>query len=174
MAPPARAVVNRSSRPKPGATSAGPLRERTDHAHLSPHPHRPLASRRLHARHDARESRRHADRHLRRRARGSVGLPDGGRAARGGTRRLARPHVPRRPRHPVNHGLTRKDTPMLDKFRTTTDLLTGKRYRWNTTAICTYTGKQWQLPSRCTAHTSDWLAPDRVPAKLLRELNPTR
>lgn len=57
-------------------------------------------------------------------------------------------------------------------MRTTTDTLTGKPFRWNTTVRCTYGRKQWQLPCRCTTRTNTWLAPDRVPAKLLAELNP--
>ncbi len=53
-------------------------------------------------------------------------------------------------------------------MRTTTDTYTGKRFRWNTTALM----YGWIVPARMTSRGFTELHPDRVPPKLLRELNP--
>ena len=53
-------------------------------------------------------------------------------------------------------------------MKTTTDIYTGQRFRWNTTAH--YQGVV--VPARETSRTSVCLHPDRVPPALLRQLNP--
>jgi hypothetical protein len=56
----------------------------------------------------------------------------------------------------------------MSTWRVTTDTYTGKRFRWNETALL----GGWVVPARCTSKTFTELHPDRVPAKLLAELNP--
>lgn len=59
-------------------------------------------------------------------------------------------------------------------MRTTTDTLTGKPFRWNST--CTfqdYDGTRTTVPQRMTGRTCTFLHPSRTLPALLRELNPT-
>jgi hypothetical protein len=62
-----------------------------------------------------------------------------------------------------------------EKMRVTTDTLTKRPFRWNTTAFARTTdGEQVLVPARCTSRTFVHLHPSRTPAKLLAELNKAR
>lgn len=55
-------------------------------------------------------------------------------------------------------------------MRTTTDLYTGKPFRWND--VVRIRDFDILTPARYTSRTATHLDPHRVPVKLLRELNP--
>lgn len=64
---------------------------------------------------------------------------------------------------------------MEQHMRVTTDTLTGKPFRWNTTSVLkTQDGQSWCVPERQTATSATFLHPARVPAKLLAALNAGR
>jgi hypothetical protein len=54
-------------------------------------------------------------------------------------------------------------------MRTTTDIYTGKRFRWNETVIERDSGLL--TPGRATTRSATHLHPSRVPRRLLVELN---
>jgi hypothetical protein len=57
-------------------------------------------------------------------------------------------------------------------MKTTTDLLTGLPFRWNTTAIAKDdNGRRVIVPARCTERLFVHLHPSRTPAPLLKQLN---
>jgi hypothetical protein len=61
------------------------------------------------------------------------------------------------------------------QMKITTDLYTGKPFRWNTTVLHRAPdGKLTTVPARSTSRSSTWLHPSRVPAALLAELNPDK
>lgn len=58
-------------------------------------------------------------------------------------------------------------------MRTTTDTLTGKPFRWNSTVVFEMRdGQKIIVPARYTSSTAVWLHPGRTPAALLASLNP--
>lgn len=58
-------------------------------------------------------------------------------------------------------------------MKTTTDTLTGKPFRYNSTDIhVSEDGTRTVVPARYTQSDAIWLHPNRTPAKLLARLNP--
>jgi hypothetical protein len=57
-------------------------------------------------------------------------------------------------------------------MRVTTDTLTGKPFRWNTTVDYVIDGRRVVVPARMGQTFATHLHPHRVPAKLLAKLNP--
>ena len=58
-------------------------------------------------------------------------------------------------------------------MRTTTDTLTGKPFRWNSTCVhIADDDTRLVVPQRMTTRDANWLHPSRVLPSLLAKLNP--
>jgi len=59
-------------------------------------------------------------------------------------------------------------------MKTTTDIYTGKPFRWNSTVgHVSADGIKTIVPARYTSRTATWLHPSRVKPELLAKLNAT-